>query len=202
MNIPVMNSLLIVNANVAICPAGTEITRDSATVVVGPAVAPDLPASTGDYAISAPWERLGRIGDGAETVSTDTTTINACEDNGLWSEEPVDLSVTPTFRLRFVDVSTRVFQFMFGLTDGTLDNADGGQPWTAPNGMKTWLYIRLNDHRATGNKRLLHGRIFGTLRLTTPPNIAKEIATAEFEFTPDVGVALNSIVPLSLPPSS
>lgn len=201
MNLSDMKSLLVVNCNIAICPAGTTITDDSTTITISETVAPDLPSSTGNYAIAAPWERIGRVGDGAETVNSDVATVAACEDSGVWSNEPVDVSVTPTFRLRMADVTQRVFQLMFGLPDGALDSADGGRPWAGPVSITGWLYMRISDARQ-GGARLLHGRMYGTLRLTTPPNIAQEIGTAEFEFTPNVGVALNTIVPLSLPPSS
>lgn len=192
-----MNSLLVLNSNVAIIPAGKTVTKDSGSVTVGPDFDPELPTESDDT-IKEPWERFGRVSDMEPVADDSTTNVALCPDNGVWDEETVETSVNPRFNITMADVSTRAFELMYGLPQGALDSAEGGRPWSlGRRSIDCWLYIRHSDHRQQG-KRLLHGRVYGTLRLTTAPKTAREVANAVFEFKPRLSVPGNKMVPLAL----
>lgn len=196
MTLDSMNSLLVLNSNVAIIPAGKELTGEGGKIVVSSAYNPDLPAADNDD-IAAPWERFGRITRMEPGADDSTTNVELCADNGQWDEETVETSVNPRFNLTMADVGNRAFELTFGLPQGALDSTEGGRPWsTGRRSIDCWLYIRHNDHRQQG-KRLLHGRIFGTLRLTTAPQTSREVANAVYEFKPKVSVEGNLILPLA-----
>lgn len=193
-----LDSLIIQNSVVAIVPNGTTQTVEQVTTTYGPDVAPALPTagSAGDYPIAAPWERIGRVGNVTPQTDNTTVTVNGCGDNGRWFQEQVFTEIGNSFQITFVDISQRTLEFMFGLPSGSLSSADGGVPFSAGQSVKCWLYIRNADHRANGAP-LLHGRIYGTLSLTTPPTTALEVANAVYTFTPQYNPE-GSIIPLNL----
>lgn len=195
MSATLVKNLLIITANVAICPEGKSVTSGSITTTIGAATPPQLPT---DDTIAEPWERIGRVTSSEVTNNDETADVKAGEDNGMYSKEVVDMSVAPTFKFTMADIDKAAFEMMFGLNAGDLDTAAGGQPWAkGSTSRNVWLYLRLSDHRQDG-KRLLHGRFFGKLKLTAAPRSAFELATAEFEFTPDVSVASNKVEPLDV----
>lgn len=193
-----LDSLIIQNSVVAIVPNGTSQTVEQVTTTYGPDVAPALPVagSDGDYPISAPWERIGRVGNVTPQTDTNTITVNGCGDNGRWFQEQVHTEVGNSMQITFVDISQRTLEFMFGLPAGALGNTLGGVPFSAGQSVKCWLYIRNADHRKDGQP-LLHGRIYGELTLTTPPTTALEVANAVYTFTPQYNPE-GTMVPLNL----
>lgn len=191
-----MNSLLVLNSNVAIIPAGKEITKEgTGSVTVGPDFDPALPT---DDTIAEPWERFGRVSNLEPVADDSTTNVELCPDNGVWDEETVETSVNPRFNITMADVGVRAFELMYGLPHGALDTKEGGRPWSlGRRSIDCWLYIRHNDHRQ-GGKRLLHGRLYGTLRLTTAPKTERAVANAVFEFKPRLSTAGNHMEPLAV----
>lgn len=195
MSATLVKNLLIITANVAICPEGKSVTSDTTTITIGATTPPQLPASD---TIAAPWERIGRVTSSEVTNNDETADVKAGEDNGMYSKEVVDMSVAPTFKFTMADIDKSAFEMMFGLNAGALDTTAGGQPWAkGSTSRQVWLYLRLSDHRKDG-ARILHGRFYGKLKLTAAPRSAFELATAEFEFTPDVSVAANLVEPLDV----
>lgn len=191
-----IDSLIIQNSVVAIVPNGKQVTVEQVTTTYGPTVAPTLPAAGDDesYEITAPWERLGRVGNVNPQTDSNAVTVNGCGDNGRWFQEQVFTEIGNSFQITFVDISQRTLEFMFGLPAGSLADGEGGVPFSAGQSVKCWLYIRNADHRHDG-KPLLHGRIYGTLALTTPPTTALEVANAVYTFTPQFNEE-GTIVPL------
>lgn len=196
MSATLVKNLLIITANVAICPEGKTVSgTGSTTLTIGVNTPPQLPS---DGSIGEPWERIGRVTSSEVTNNDETADVKAGEDNGMYSKEVVDMSVAPTFKFTMADIDKAAFEMMFGLNAGDLDTTAGGQPWAkGSTSRNVWLYLRLSDHRQDG-KRLLHGRFYGKLKLTAAPRSAFELATAEFEFTPDVSVASNKVEPLDV----
>lgn len=195
MSATLVKNLLIITANVAICPEGKSVTSDTTTITIGATTPPQLPAND---TIAEPWERIGRVTSSEVTNNDETADVKAGEDNGMYSKEVVDMSVAPTFKFTMADIDKSAFEMMFGLNAGALDTAAGGQPWAkGSTSRQVWLYLRLSDHRKDG-ARILHGRFYGKLKLTAAPRSAFELATAEFEFTPDVSVAANLVEPLDV----
>lgn len=195
MSATLVKNLLIITANVAVCPEGKSVTSDNTTITIGATTPPQLPAND---TIAEPWERIGRVTSSEVTNNDETADVKAGEDNGMYSKEVVDMSVAPTFKFTMADIDKSAFEMMFGLNAGALDTTAGGQPWAkGSTSRQVWLYLRLSDHRKDG-ARILHGRFYGKLKLTAAPRSAFELATAEFEFTPDVAVTANLVEPLDV----
>lgn len=191
-----LDALLVLNTVVAICAEGTQATVEQATVTYGSAVAPDLPVAgtDGGYAIAAPWERIGRLSGFQQQSDSNTINVPLCEDSGKWTQETIYTNISRGFTIDVVDMSDRAFEMMLGLPDGAL-SGEGGRPWTGKSEIKCWLYLRNADHRQ-GGKKLFHGRMWGTLTITSAPATALDVARVQYTFTPSSN-SLDEITPIA-----
>lgn len=191
-----MDALMVLNAVVAICADGATATVEQTPVTYGAAVAPNLPAAgtSGDYAIAAPWERIGRLSGLTKQDDSNTITVPLCEDSGRWAQETIFTNISRGFTIDVVDMTDRTFELMFGLPEGAL-SGEGGRPWTGKSELKCWCYLRQADHRQ-GGKKLFHGRMWGTLSISSAPAVGLDVARVQYTFTPSTN-ALDDFQPIA-----